>query len=230
MKNIKIYSNKSINKYKNKINLLGKDNNFISIEKFLNIRILSSLILFFMLIYLSEWGYILSPIITIVYFYLYPNIFLDSKINIRKEELEEESILFFETLLLSLETGKNLKQSLELTVSIVDSKISKEFSNALKAVEYGKSLDEALNDLINHIPSISINNIISNLAQSNNYGTDITKTIDNQINYLRHKKLMEIKSKINKMPIKISVVSVLFFIPMILLLILSPVLLEFLTR
>ena len=230
MKNIKIYSNKSINKYKNKINLLGKDNNFISIEKFLNIRILSSLILFFMLIYLSEWGYILSPIITIVYFYLYPNIFLDSKINIRKEELEEESILFFETLLLSLETGKNLKQSLELTVSIVDSKISKEFSNALKAVEYGKSLDEALNDIIKYIPSISINNIISNLSQSNNYGTDITKTIDNQINYLRHKKLMEIKSKINKMPIKISVVSVLFFIPMILLLILSPVLLEFLTR
>lgn len=230
MKNIKIHSNKTINKYQNKINLLGKDNNFISVEKFLNIRIISSLILFFMLIYLSEWGYIISPVVAIIYFYLYPSIVLDSKINIRREQLEEESILFFETLLLSLKTGKNLKQSLELTTSIVDSKISKEFFNVLKAVEYGKSLDEALNDIIKYIPSISINNIISNLSQSNNYGTDITKTIDNQINYLRHKKLMEIKAKINKMPIKISVVSVLFFIPMILLLILSPVLLEFLTR
>lgn len=230
MKSIKLYSNKTIKKYKNKINLLGKDHNFISVEKFLNIRILSSLIIFFMLIYLFEWGYILSPIITIIYFCFYSNIFLDSKINIRKEKLEDESILFFETLLLSLETGKNLKQSLELTVSIIDSEISKEFDQVLKSVEYGKSLDEALNDLMEYLPSININNIISNLSQSNNYGTDITKTIDNQINYLRHKKLMEIKEKINKMPIKISVVSVLFFIPMILLLILSPVLLEFLTR
>ena len=44
----------------------------------------------------------------------------------------------------------------------------------------------------------------------------------------REKKLLETKAIINKMPLKISVVSVIFFIPLLLLLILGPVLINYL--
>ena len=49
-----------------------------------------------------------------------------------------------------------------------------------------------------------------------------------QIEYLRDKKLLTIKSKINKMPMKISIVSVIFIIPIVLLLVLGPVIVNFL--
>ena len=52
--------------------------------------------------------------------------------------------------------------------------------------------------------------------------------LNNQIDYLRDKKLLDIKAKINKMPTKISVISVLFVIPIILLLVLGPVIINYL--
>ena len=43
----------------------------------------------------------------------------------------------------------------------------------------------------------------------------------------REKRKMEVKAKISKIPIKISVISVLFFVPLMLLIIISPILLSY---
>jgi len=60
------------------------------------------------------------------------------------------------------------------------------------------------------------------------FGNSIIKTMYNQVDYLREKKRLEVKAEISKIPIKISVISVLFFIPLILLIILGPVILTYL--
>ena len=49
----------------------------------------------------------------------------------------------------------------------------------------------------------------------------------NEIDYIRDKQIMRTKSIINKIPLKVSVISVIFFIPLLLLLILSPVIIEY---
>ena len=46
--------------------------------------------------------------------------------------------------------------------------------------------------------------------------------------FLREKQILEIKGQINKIPNKISIISVIFIIPLILMLILGPVVLNFL--
>ena len=48
----------------------------------------------------------------------------------------------------------------------------------------------------------------------------------NIVHYLNNKLVLSVREQINKMPIKISVVSVLLFIPIILLIILSPLIIE----
>ena len=105
--------------------------------------------------------------------------------------------------------------------------MSNEFSNALTEVKYGKSLTESLEYMQRYIPSDSINNIILSIAQSNVYGSGIIETLNNQIDYLREKKKLEVKAEISKVPIKISVISVFFFVPLLLLIILAPVLLTY---
>ena len=77
--------------------------------------------------------------------------------------------------------------------------------------------------------SDSINNIILALTQANVYGSSIISTLNNQIDYLREKRKLEIKAQISKVPTKISVISVFFFIPLILLIILGPVLLNYIS-
>ena len=46
--------------------------------------------------------------------------------------------------------------------------------------------------------------------------------MNNQVEFLREKQVLDVKAQINKIPNKVSIVSVLFIIPLILLMILGP--------
>ena len=129
---------------------------------------------------------------------------------------------------LTLESGKNLQNSLELTCKNIDSELSNEFLKSLNEVKVGKTLIEALGDMQKRIPSENINNIIMNIMQTNYFGNSIIDTMNSQVDYLREKQILDIKGQINKIPNKISVVSVLFIVPLILLLILGPYIVSFL--
>jgi len=48
----------------------------------------------------------------------------------------------------------------------------------------------------------------------------------NQIDFLREKQILEIKGQINKIPNKVSIISVIFIVPLIMLLILGPYLIN----
>jgi len=224
----KIYSQSTIAKYQKKIDLLGYKNSYDA-SIFLNIRLVSSILIFFVLLYSLDVGYIIAPIGTALYFIVLPRIFIDKKIEQRIIKLDKEAMYFFEVLTLSLETGRNLKTALELTANNVDSELSDEFKKTLEEVKYGKSLNEALDSLKLRIPSDTINNIILNISQSNIFGNSIVETMYNQVDYIRDKRIMHTKSVINKIPLKVSIISVLFFIPLLLLLILSPVIIDYLS-
>ena len=116
---------------------------------------------------------------------------------------------------------------LEVTTSNVSGELSREFKETLREVTFGKSLVEAVNDMQERIPSESINNIILSLNQANFYGNNVIDNLYQQVDYLREKRKMEVKAKISKLPIKISVISVLFFVPLMLLIIISPILLSY---
>ena len=221
----KIYTKNSIQRIKRKTTLLGIYNKIDPID-FMNIRLIVSLLIFFVTLLLSSYAYIMSPILTILFYIGVEYFVLDMRIKVRISKLDYEALFFFEVLTLSLETGRNLKAALEMTTKSLDSELSDEFKVTLEAIEYGKTLTEALNDMKKRIPSDTINNVLLNITHSNVFGSEIINTLYNQVDYLREKKLFDAKSKIAKMPIKISIVSVLFFIPIILLMILSPVLIN----
>ena len=222
-----IYSNYSLNDIQNRMKLLGKENEK-DVLKFLNIRLLTSIIIFFVIIYFMDWGYILSPIIVVLYYIFLPNIVIDRKIKKRRAKLESEAMYFFEILALSLESGNNLYNAIKVTSDNIDSELSNEFKKMMIDIEYSKSFDEAINDMKDRIPSDTINNILLNIRESNMFGNSIIGTLNNQLDYLRETKILETKAYISKIPLKISVISVVFFIPLLLLLILGPLLINYL--
>ena len=224
----KIYSTETINKYQKKIDLLGYKDTYNAVI-FLNIRFLTTILIFFMILYISKLGYIIAPVISIIYFNVLPRIVIDRKVSERADRLDNDAMYFFEVLTLSLETGRNLKTALEITSESIDSELSYEFRQSLREVRYGKSLNEALENLKLRIPSDTINNIILNISQSNIFGNSIIETMYNQIDYIRDKQILRAKAEISKIPLKVSVISVIFFIPLILLLILSPIIIQFLS-
>ncbi len=223
-----IYSKYSLDDIEKRMTLLGsKDKK--KVIKFLNLRLISSIILFFVIIYFIDWGYILGPIFVLAYYLLLPRITLDVKINKRRKKLEKEALYFFEILVLSLESGNNLYNAIDVTCNNVDSELSREFQKMMSDIRYGMSFDEAITDMKERIPSDKIGNILLNIRESNMFGNNIVGTLNNQLDYLRESKILETKAYISKIPLKISVISVIFFIPLLLLLILGPVLIDFLS-
>ncbi len=219
-----IYRKKTINRLNNKFKLLNKN---IDSIKFMNYRVISTLIIFTLFIIFNSRGYIYGPLIAILNYISYEYV-LNYKIKLRKSKLNYDAIFFFQVLVLTLESGKNLQGGIELTCKTIDNDISKEFKKVLHEVKLGKSLNEAINNMKERIPSEEINTVLLNITQSSIFGNNIIDSLNNQIDYLRDKKLLDIKAKINKMPTKISVISVLFVIPIILLLVLGPVIINYL--
>lgn len=219
-----IYRKKTIKKLNKKFKLLGIETNSI---KFMNYRILSSLIIFILFMIFSNKGYILGPLFAILVYISFECI-LNYKINKRRELLNYDAIFYFQVLSLTLESGKNLQGGLELTCNGVNNSLSSEFKKTLHEVSLGKSLSDAINDMKERIPSEEVNTVLLNITQSALFGNNIIDSLNNQIDYLRDKKILDIKGKINKMPVKISVISVIFIVPIILLIVLGPVVINFL--
>ncbi len=223
----KIYSKKQIEEYSKKIKLLGTSNN-LDVYEFLNLKYLGTLVIFLLILFISNIGYVLAPMLAFIYFKGINYYLIDRKIKRRTTILEREALNFFEILTLSIDTGRNLTEALNVTVSSCEGELVNEFKEVIREVKYGKSLTEALEDMQLRIPSDTINNIILSLTQANLYGSSIIKSLYNQIDYLREKRRLEVKAEISKVPIKISVISVFFFIPLILFIILAPVILNYL--
>lgn len=223
----KIYREKDIQRIQTQIDMLGNKVKYDA-TTFINFQLLSSLIVFLIVLYVSKHAYIFAPACTLIWYYAYYYFTITKPLKERIKKLDHEALYFFEILTLTLESGRNLENSLEVTVSNVHSELSDEFKQSLLEVHFGKSLFEALRDMKKRIPSETINNIILNIIQTNIFGSSILDTMYNQIAFLRDKQILEIKGQINKIPNKISIISVIFVVPLILILILGPFILNFL--
>ncbi len=225
----KIYRESDIKSLNQDIKMLG-DNFKMNARYFMNIRLTTSIVLFILVLYNFPLGYIFAPLLTIVYYYLFYFVVIQIPLKRRTRKLDREALHFFEILTLTLESGRNLENSLEVTIFNVDSELASEFKKVLFEVKFGKTLLEALEGMKDRIPSETINNIILNITQTDVFGNSILETLYNQIDFLRDKQILEIKGQINKIPNKISIISVIFVVPLILLMILGPLLINLLTN
>lgn len=216
-----IYSEKDVKKIESQLLLLGDDVNYDAVT-YMNIRLLTSILVFCLILSTVRFGYLFAPVLTIIYYYLFSYITLVKPRKARARKLDYEALHFFEILTLTLESGRNLESALEMTVFNVESEISNEFKKTLFEIKFGKSLMEALEDMKKRIPSETINNIILNITQTSVFGNSIIETMYHQIDFLRDKQILAIKGEMAKIPNKISIISVLFIVPLILLLILGP--------
>ena len=224
----KIYLKKDIENIDKKIKMLSKTR--LDAVGFINLRVFTTILFTLFLIFFTHISYLLLPLLVILYYMAFYHMLITRRLRFREQKLDREALYYFEVLTLTLESGKNLQNSLELTCKNVHSELSSEFEDCLNEVKVGKSLIEALGDMQKRIPSENINNIIMNIMQTNYFGNSIIDTMNNQVDYLREKQILDIKGQINKIPNKISIVSVLFIVPLILLLVLGPYLISFIGR
>lgn len=222
----KFYRKKKVREIEKKIKLLGTETK-LKTYFYLNMQTIGTIIFFIIGLFTKPFGFIFAPLFAYLYYKGISYFLLERRIKLRQRIIEEESLTFFEILILSLETGRNLQESLHVTIESSNGILVDEFKEVLREVHYGKSLTEAMKDMTKTIPSDTVVGIISSLTDANLYGGSIIESLYNQLDYLKEKRKDLIKEEISKVPMKISIISVFFFIPLILLIILGPILLSY---
>lgn len=225
----RFYRKKRVVEIEKKIKLLGVSSK-LDAYTFLNIQTIGTVIFFIIGLFSGRLGFIFGPLFSIAFYLGISYFLIDRRIKIRQRLLEDEALSFFEIMTLSLETGRNLHEAISVTVDSLDGMLVDEFRESLREVKFGKSLTEVLRGMTQVIPSDTVNNIIITLTDANLYGGSIIDSLYTQLDYLREKRKDYIKEEISKVPIKISIISVFFFIPLVLFIILGPVLLSYFGR
>ena len=220
----KIYYRTYITKIQNKYDQL-KNISVITPQTFLFYQLLVCLLILFSSIIFLKYGYLLGPIISIIWAIFYEYYIFDRKIKQKTKKLNQEALPFFEILAITLESTQNFQKSLEITSNNINSQLSLEFITALTEKKAGKSLDEALKNLQKRINNEEITKIIINLRQHIN-NNNILNILKNQIIYLREQKKAQLKKETIKLRFKLIITATLFIIPILLLIILSPVIIK----
>lgn len=204
----------SYNRIRDKINKMGV---VINPLVFIYMRLISSLILFFVLLFTIPYGYLISPIVVVCYYVFVEVIIIDLSIKNRAKELEDDAIDFMPIFLLSVKSGRNIKKSLKYSTDIIDNTLSREFKRVLFDEKIGKSFDEALLDLKKRIPSDIVVNMIISIVEANRMGNNVNDSINEQLTYLKDKKCKKILNAHKVIPLKMAIVSVIFVFLVILL-------------
>lgn len=204
---------KRINK---KLNLLGYNINPLV---FIYMRLVSSFILFILLLFVP-YGFIVSPIITFIYYFGIEYLVLDCSIKVRKSELEYDALEFFPMFLLALNSNRNIRKALEVSCSIMDNNLVNEFKKVLHNEKIGKTLDESLMIMKDRIPSEYILNIIISIIEANRMGNSISDSINIQLKHIEEKKNRKVLSYYRSIPLKMAIISMFFVLAILFLMML----------
>lgn len=202
---------------KTKITLLGLKMNY---KLFIYMRLITCIILFTFLLLTVDGGYIVAPLATIIYYVFSEYIILNMNIKRRAYLLEKDALEFFPIFLLALKSNRNIKNAIITTTNIIDSDLSREFKNALRNIEIGKSLDESLNILKSRIPSSIITNIIVSIMEANRHGNSLNNTVNIQLSYIKDRQKRKVLSKYKSISFKLAIISIVFVFTIIILLML----------
>ena len=89
-----IYREKDIKKINDKINLFGVSKKFTT-EYFMNFRLYSSMIVFLLVFVFSNYGALLAPIITALWYVLVGYTMIDKPLKKRERKLDNEAYYYF---------------------------------------------------------------------------------------------------------------------------------------
>lgn len=205
----RIYGKGTIKRISKKVNLLGLK---LDPNAFIGFRFVTSFLLFLLFFLVLDYGFIISPIVTVFYYFGVEVLLLDFSIGRRAKEMENAAIDYFPVFLISLRCSRSVKKAITVTNKIVRNKLAIEFEKVLNDVEIGKSLPEALTIAMERMPSEIIVNIMVSLIEADRLGNNVDKTVSIQLDYLKEVNKKKMLSNYSWISIKLVLVFFLFMI------------------
>jgi|GEM_PF-6197188 len=220
----KIYKKKTIEVVNKKARMANMES---SVSSFLMRRIVVCLVLYAVTSFIPMIGLLIAPFITILYYHMSERIFFDRNIAKRSIKIENELPLFIEVVITALENKLEFKKAIEIASTHVPGELANEFSRVLDENSLGKGLGKSFDNMIGVMPNQNAINFINLLNQASDMNVVIG--LENQLKYLNDSKRNIARIISFKQILNVSLVTLIFFIPLILIIIYTPMIIELLS-
>jgi tight adherence protein C len=172
---------------------------------------------------------ILLAILVALGFYL-PPLFLRRRIRLRQRAIREGFPHALDLMQVAVQAGLGFDAALAKVGEELQTAhpfLAEEFLMVVLELRAGKPRDRVLQDLAHRTGVEEINSFQTVMNQSIRYGTSISDALDVYAKEMRHKRIMRAEELANQMPVKMSLVMVMFLLPTLFLIFMGPVAIRF---
>jgi tight adherence protein C len=177
----------------------------------------------------ASWTLVLLALLVGCGFYL-PPLFLRRRTMLRQRTIRESFPQALDLMQVAVQAGLGFDAALARVgeeMRTAHPYLAEEFLTVVLELRAGKPRDRVLQGLAQRTGVEEINSFQTVMNQSIRYGTSISDALDVYAKEMRHKRTMRAEELANQMPVKMSLVMVMFLLPTLFLIFMGPVVIRF---
>ncbi|MCL4426427.1 MAG: type II secretion system F family protein [Firmicutes bacterium] len=159
---------------------------------------------------------------------LLPEIWLLRLVNARKKAMERSLPDVLDLLTVSVEAGLGFDGAVQKVSEKFTGPVGEEFAAFLKEVRFGLARSEALRHMTRRIDHPDVRIFVASVIQADQLGVSLAKVLRVQADQLRFRRKQRAEEKAMQIPIKLLFPLTIFIFPTIFIVLLGPVLIQYL--
>jgi tight adherence protein C len=174
---------------------------------------------------LSTQSLILWTIVPGAMGYYLPQYWVNSRLTKRQTEIVQGFPDALDMMLVCVEAGQSLDQSIIRVARETKAgypALAEEFEMVSNEVKAGKERVTVLKDMSERVGIADVSSFVTTLVQSATFGTSIAEALRVYSAEMRDKRVMRAEEKANKLPTKLTLGTMLFTVPALLLILIGP--------
>lgn len=156
-----------------------------------------------------------------------PDLWLDAIIRRRRREIVRAFPWLVDLLVLCADAGMSLSAGLQLVAARVGGPLGKELARADQELKAGRRTQDALLGMVARIGLPEIDSFVSALLRAHALGTPVSATLRSQAAFARQQRKQAIEARIGTLPVKMTLCTIIFFLPLMLIIVVLPHVLTF---
>ena len=154
--------------------------------------------------------------------FLFPQIWLTSKINRRQKEIRKSMPDALDLLTICVEAGLGFDAAMAKVAEKWESELSLAFARVIQEIQLGKIRREALRDMADRIGLAEMTSFVAAVIQSELLGVSMSKVLRIQADQMRIRRRQAAEEEAHKAPVKMLIPMALLIFPSLMIVLMTP--------